>query len=71
MKNTIANTINDQILYLSHGTSYANKREEEKLEIIKKLKEGLKPVRYNDNYIELGGKTYNGWSKEDIEKLNI
>lgn len=71
MKNSITNTLNDQIQYLSHGASYAVKREEEKLEIIKKLREGLKPVRYNDNYIELGGKTYNGWSKEDIEKLNI
>ena len=63
----VENTINFQ--NMPETTSYRGMRERETQEIIKKLKEGLKPKRYNNYYMELGGKTYNGWSKEDVERL--
>lgn len=70
-RRSISNTINDQNIFSSHSQIYCTTREREKQEIITKLKAGIKITRYNDNYIELGGKTYNGWSEEDIRKLNI
>jgi hypothetical protein len=50
-------------------TSYSSLRTKEAEEIKELLNKGLIPIRYNDYYMELGGKTFNGWSKDDVERL--
>lgn len=63
----INNTINTQ--YIPNSIAYQSAREREEKEIKEKLKKGLVPIRYNDYFMELGRKTYNGWCKRDVEKL--
>lgn len=50
-------------------TSYSAMRTKEAEEIRELLNKGLTPIRYNDYYMELGGKTFNGWSEKDVERL--
>ena len=67
LKLNIDNTLKFQ--NIPDATSYKSSRLREMEEIREKLRLGFVPVRYNDYYVELGGKTYNGWSKEEVEKL--
>ena len=50
-------------------TSYSSLRAREAIEIKELLDRGFVPIRYNDYYMELGGKTFNGWSEKDVERL--
>ena len=67
LKLNIDNTISFQ--NVPDATSYKSARAREAEEIRDKLRKGLVPVRYNDYYMELGGKTYNGWDRDDVERL--
>lgn len=69
MKDNITN-YNNTISYerIDRPGSYIVPRTLERNKIVHLLSLGHEPTYYR-NFIMINGKTFNGWSKEDIEKL--
>ena len=61
-------TFNTEIITKDITGSYIARRSRDKTIIRKALREG-KTITYYTNFIEIDGKTYNGWNKETVEAL--
>lgn len=59
---------NTEIIAKDITGSYIAKRNREKTIIRKALREG-KTITYCTNFIEIDGRTYNGWNQETVEEL--
>ena len=67
-KGLIERVIGSSAIESTNSGNYIRPREAERKEIKSLLKLGHQPIYYR-NYIVLNGNTFNGWNKEDIEKL--